>query len=83
MYSIYFILLELILQVLLPPPGEYVADGAARQAAWALLGEIPQWNLGEVRSIKATNFNTGESVLSRYRNLRDRTIDWTTNKNIH
>jgi len=26
------------LPVDLPPPGEYVADGAARQAAWALLG---------------------------------------------
>jgi len=24
------------LDVLVPPPGEYVADGAARQAAWAL-----------------------------------------------
>jgi xylulokinase len=28
-----------------PPPGEYVADGAARQAAWALAGTAaaPQW----------------------------------------
>ena len=28
-----------------PPPGEYVADGAARQAAWALAGgaEPPGW----------------------------------------
>lgn len=28
-----------------PPPGEYVADGAARQAAWALAGTaaVPQW----------------------------------------
>ncbi|MFZ9986868.1 MAG: xylulokinase [Candidatus Nanopelagicales bacterium] len=33
------------LPVVVPPPGEYVADGAARQAAWALLGgsEPPQW----------------------------------------
>jgi len=31
--------------VLAPPPGEYVADGAARQAAWVLSGaaEPPQW----------------------------------------
>jgi xylulokinase len=31
--------------VLVPPPGEYVADGAARQAAWVLSGaaEPPQW----------------------------------------
>lgn len=28
-----------------PPPGEYVADGAARQAAWALTGEFPAWPL--------------------------------------
>ncbi len=27
-----------------PPPGEYVADGAARQAAWVLTGELPSWN---------------------------------------
>jgi xylulokinase len=33
--------------VVVPPPGEYVADGAARQAAWALAGgdEPPQWTL--------------------------------------
>jgi xylulokinase len=26
-----------------PTPGEYVADGAARQAAWALTGRRPDW----------------------------------------
>lgn len=33
-----------------PPPGEYVADGAARQAAWLLTGgeEPPEWAAGEV-----------------------------------
>ena len=25
-----------------PAPGEYVADGAARQAAWVLRGELPR-----------------------------------------
>ncbi|MFM9049087.1 MAG: xylulokinase [Actinomycetota bacterium] len=31
--------------VVVPEPGEYVADGAARQAAWALSGtsELPSW----------------------------------------
>ena len=31
--------------VLVPPPGEYVADGAARQAAWVLAGgdAPPEW----------------------------------------
>jgi xylulokinase len=32
----------------IPTPGEYVADGAARQAAWAISGldAAPAWNLG-------------------------------------
>jgi xylulokinase len=29
--------------VIVPPPGEYVADGAARQAAWVATGELPDW----------------------------------------
>jgi xylulokinase len=29
--------------VVVPSPGEYVADGAARQAAWVLTGERPTW----------------------------------------
>lgn len=35
------------LPLVIPPPGEYVADGAARQAAWAVLGgsEPPEWTL--------------------------------------
>ena len=31
--------------VVVPAPGEYVADGAAVQAAWALTGERPRWPL--------------------------------------
>jgi xylulokinase len=31
------------LPVHIPAPGEYVADGAARQAAWVLTGERPTW----------------------------------------
>lgn len=31
--------------VTVPPPGEYVADGAARQAAWLLAGEQPDWRI--------------------------------------
>ncbi|MDR0591976.1 MAG: xylulose kinase [Bifidobacteriaceae bacterium] len=30
-------------EVVVPPPGEYVADGAARQAAWTATGELPVW----------------------------------------
>ena len=59
-------------EVLVPPPGEYVANGAARQAAWALSGKEnpPEWNLGEVTSAKA---EPTPEVLVRYRALRDRT----------
>ena len=37
----------------LPPTGEYVADGAAKQAAWALSGSAtpPDWSLGDVTAI--------------------------------
>jgi xylulokinase len=40
-----------------PPAGEYVADGAARQAAWALLGGAnpPKWSQGEFELIKMEN----------------------------
>ncbi|GAB3617167.1 xylulokinase [Okibacterium endophyticum] len=31
--------------VVVPTPGEYVADGAARQAAWVLMGSRPAWQL--------------------------------------
>jgi xylulokinase len=62
-------------EILVPQPGEYVADGAARQAAWALLGEStpPQWNLGEVSS---THAPATPEVVDAYRTLRDRTINW-------
>jgi xylulokinase len=38
-----------------PAPGEYVAVGAARQAAWALLGtdQPPTWAAGEVEVYEA------------------------------
>jgi xylulokinase len=38
-------------EIQLPPPGEYVADGAARQAAWALTGGA-DWNIGVTKSIE-------------------------------
>ena len=60
-------------EVVVPPAGEYVADGAAKQAAWALLAQTPQWNLGEV-----THHTTKPTpdVMDRYRTLRDNTADW-------
>ena len=60
-------------EVLVPPAGEYVANGAARQAAWALLGDQPTWNLGEVSHIRS---KPTPEVMDRYRVLRDRTQGW-------
>ena len=62
-------------EVLLPPAGEYVANGAAKQAAWALLGGAtpPQWNLGEVEKFSSP---ATPEVSTRYRQLRDRTEGW-------
>lgn len=49
-----------------PQPGEYVADGAARQAAWVLSGapEPPEWDAGEVATHEA---EAEPAVLERYR----------------
>ena len=62
-------------EVLVPPAGEYVANGAARQAAWALLGgdSAPIWDLGKIEKVSAT---ARPEVVERYRILRDRTEGW-------
>ncbi|WP_405090939.1 FGGY family carbohydrate kinase [Micromonospora sp. NBC_01392] len=41
--------------VVVPPPGEYVADGAARQAAWVALGgdTPPTWSIGDTEEYTA------------------------------
>jgi len=36
------------LPVSIPTPGEYVADGAATQAAWALTGTRPSWKVATI-----------------------------------
>ena len=59
----------------LPPPAEYVALGAARQAAWALSGAAtpPTWELPGTRLLQAA---ATPEVRERYATLRDRTSDW-------
>lgn len=37
----------------IPIPGEYVSEGAAIQAAWAIRGERPQWSHSEMTMIQA------------------------------
>jgi xylulokinase len=58
--------------VLAPPPGEYVADGAALQAAWVLAGgsEPPQWPRagGSLHEAEPT-----PDVRARYAQVRDLT----------
>ena len=60
-------------EVLVPPAGEYVADGAAKQAAWALLGQMPTWDLGEV-----THHNSVATpeVMVKYKELKSQTENW-------
>jgi xylulokinase len=58
--------------VVVPEPGEYVADGAARQAAWALSGaaEPPAWATGRVETFDAP---ADPAVRARYAEVRDLT----------
>ena len=61
--------------VVVPAPGEYVADGAARQAAWALSGatEPPEWSLADARVVEADGADDGAAVRERYAQVRDLT----------
>ncbi|MGY1784334.1 xylulokinase [Geodermatophilus sp. SYSU D00698] len=58
--------------VLVPPPGEYVADGAARQAAWVLSGAAaaPDWPRPGTEVHEADPTPT---VRERYAEVRDLT----------
>jgi xylulokinase len=60
-------------EVLVPPIGEYVANGAAKQAAWALLGQIPQWDLGHVQHHSSA---PTPGVMEKYRALKEKTTQW-------
>jgi len=54
--------------VLLPAPGEYVADGAARQAASVLTGSLPDWPVSVDAVAQPTAHST--SVRERYSEAR-------------
>lgn len=57
--------------IVVPVPGEYVADGAARQAAAVLAGGFPDWPLEVTRLSlpegKGASGNGSNEVLARYR----------------
>ncbi|MGO1409578.1 MAG: xylulose kinase, partial [Brachybacterium sp.] len=57
------------------PEGEYVALGAARQAAWALSGseQPPAWTISGSRTVGA---EPTPEVLGAYRALKERTESW-------
>ncbi|MGW7417857.1 xylulokinase [Streptomyces sp. NPDC054863] len=55
------------LPVLVPEPGEYVADGAARQAAGVHLGHFPTWRRTGTRTVTA---RPTPDVLDHYRAAR-------------
>jgi xylulokinase len=67
------------LPVTVPAEAEYVALGAARQAAWAAAGsaEPPSWALPDVRTYEA---EPTPQVRQAYAQLRDRTADWSGNR---
>jgi xylulokinase len=56
--------------VVVPPAGEYVADGAARQAAWMVSGaaEPPTWESADTKTYEAP---AAPSVRARYAEWRD------------
>src|SRR5215218_9539163 len=64
------------LPVTVPAEAEYVALGAARQAAWAAAGsaEPPSWALPDVRTYEA---EPTPQVREAYARLRDRTESWS------
>ncbi|MCI2957614.1 xylulokinase [Agromyces atrinae] len=55
--------------VVIPAAGEYVADGAARQAAWALTGERPSWPLTVDAELAV---DTRPEIRAQYARARDR-----------
>ncbi len=59
--------------VVVPAPGEYVADGAARQAAWVLSGEPepPVWQLGDVQTYEPDASADATDVRARYGEASD------------
>ncbi|MEV6065331.1 FGGY family carbohydrate kinase [Nocardia sp. NPDC052001] len=59
--------------VAVPHPGEYVAIGAARQAAWALRGGPlpPRWPIPQATEFHTATPATGAAIRERYATIRD------------
>ena len=60
--------------MVVPPAGEYVADGAARQAAWVALGGAapPPWAVGDAEEYAS---DVVPAIRERYAQVRDLVVD--------
>jgi len=57
-----------------PAPAEYVALGAARQAAWARSGALPDWPV--ILAAAPDPAEPEAAVRDRYAELREATAGW-------
>jgi xylulokinase len=62
------------LPVSVPAPAEYVALGAARQAAWARSGALPDWPV--ISAAAPDPAEPEAAVRDRYAELREATAGW-------
>ncbi|WP_306321763.1 MULTISPECIES: FGGY-family carbohydrate kinase [unclassified Streptomyces] len=59
-------------QVVVPQPADYAAIGAARQAAWALSGQLPQWQGAATQVFEpGDELPVGQAVRQQYRAVRE------------
>ncbi|MCX3058660.1 xylulokinase [Streptomyces beihaiensis] len=59
-------------QVVVPQPADYAAIGAARQAAWALSGQLPQWQGAATQVFEpGEEAAVGQAVRQQYRAVRE------------
>ncbi|GAB3238274.1 xylulokinase [Glycomyces halotolerans] len=66
-----------------PPTAEYVALGAAKQAAWALSGSAtpPQWNVGDTAQFSGAGTGSAATAVSeQYSTLRNETAAWASHQ---
>jgi xylulokinase len=58
--------------IFVPLPGEYVANGAARQAAWALGSDVPGWQIQELAIVEP---DPQPQILASYRVIQGQVAD--------
>jgi len=66
----------------IPPSAEYVALGAAKQAAWALTGRDtpPQWKTEQENGAGTVRMAGTATVSEQYATLRDETSSWASHR---